>query len=165
MIVTGVMMIVLRVRMFVMMVVVMVIGTSHQQQRAHDVDQEAQHRNQRGIAEIDAHRVDQSGDGFARDTERENAEDQRRCEAGQVADLSGAEAEFGIIAMFFGIAIGGRRKAESTGMGRHVEAIGEKGHRAGDVTGNDFGDHHHGRKADYPERSLGVSIMAAPRKT
>src|SRR3546814_10734352 len=58
------MMIALSVRMFVMMVVVvmMMIGTSHQQQRAHDVDQEAQYRNQRGIAEIDAHRVDQSGD-------------------------------------------------------------------------------------------------------
>src|SRR3546814_1923600 len=100
------MMIALSVRMFVMMVVVvmMMIGTSHQQQRAHDVDQEAQYRNQRGIAEIDAHRVDQSGDGFARDTERENAEDQRRCEAGQVANLAGAETEFGIIAVFFGIA-------------------------------------------------------------
>src|SRR3546814_3010680 len=48
------MMIALSVRMFVMMVVVvmMMIGTSHQQQRAHDVDQEAQYRNQRGIAEI-----------------------------------------------------------------------------------------------------------------
>ena len=156
------MMIVLGVRMFAMMMVV--IGTSHQQQRAHDVDQEAQYRNQRGIAEIDAHRVDQSGDGFARDTERENAEDQRRCEAGQVANLAGAETEFGIIAVFFGIAIGGRRKAESTGMGRHVEAIGEKGHRAGDVTGNDFGDHHHGRKTDYPERSLGVSIMGCAQE-
>src|SRR3546814_19973303 len=58
------MMIALSVRMFVMMVVVvmMMIGTSHQQQRAHDVDQVAQYRNQRGIAEIDAPRVAQSAD-------------------------------------------------------------------------------------------------------
>src|SRR3546814_18609170 len=71
------MMIALSVRMFVMMVVVvmMMIGTSHQQQRAHDVDQEAQYRNQRGIAEIDAHRVGQSGDGFGRDTDRAKDED------------------------------------------------------------------------------------------
>src|SRR3546814_10462910 len=71
---TGVQTCALPILMMVV-VVMMMIGTSHQQQRAHDVDQEAQYRNQRGIAEIDAHRVDQSGDGFARDTERENAED------------------------------------------------------------------------------------------
>src|SRR3546814_7296001 len=52
--VAVVIMIVLGVRMRVMLV--MMIGAAHEQQRAHDVDEEAQDRNQRGIAEIDAHR-------------------------------------------------------------------------------------------------------------
>src|SRR3546814_17299149 len=62
---------------------------AHQEQRAGDIDSEAQHRNQRGAREIDAHGIEEAEEGFVRAPAREAAEDQRRGEAGQIADLAG----------------------------------------------------------------------------
>src|SRR3546814_2993125 len=78
------------------------------------IDREAQPRNQRGAREIDAHGIEEAEEGFDRDPDREDAEDQRRGEAGQIADLAGAEAVTRIVAMLFGIAIGERRSEEHT---------------------------------------------------
>src|SRR3546814_8640128 len=84
---------------------------------------EAQHRNQRGAREIDAHGIEEAEEGFDRDPDREDAEDQRRGEAGQIADLAGAEAVTRIVAMLFGIAIGERGQAERAGLGERQSVV------------------------------------------
>src|SRR3546814_2515687 len=104
--------VVVSVVMVMSVVVAVVMVPAHQQQRADDIDQKPEHRDERRAREIDAHRIDQPQEGFDRDADREDAEDQRRGEAGQIADLAGAEAVARIVAMLFGIAIGKRGKTE-----------------------------------------------------
>ena len=91
----------------VMSVPVMVMP-AHQEQRARDIAQKAVHRVELRAREIDAHRIDQAQEGFDRDADCENAEDQRRGKTREVADLAGAEAVARIVAMLLGIAIGER---------------------------------------------------------
>src|SRR3546814_4419531 len=81
-VVAGMMMGVIMVMPMIIAMPVMVMP-AHQEQRAGDIDREAQHRNQRGAREIDAHGIEEAEEGFDRDPDREDAEDQRRGEAGR----------------------------------------------------------------------------------
>src|SRR3546814_4191775 len=71
-VVAGMMMGVIMVMPMIIAMPVMVMP-AHQEQRAGDIDREAQHRNQRGAREIDAHGIEEAEEGFARDPDREDA--------------------------------------------------------------------------------------------
>src|SRR3546814_14886286 len=91
-VVAGMMMGVIMVMPMIIAMPVMVMP-AHQEQRAGDIDREAQHRNQRGAREIDAHGIEEAEEGFDRDPEREDAEAQRRGEAGQIRSAERREVK------------------------------------------------------------------------
>src|SRR3546814_14179166 len=58
--------VVVSVVMVMSVVVAVVMVPAHQQQRADDIDQKPEHRDERRAREIDAHRIDQPPEGFDR---------------------------------------------------------------------------------------------------
>ena len=54
---------------------------------------------------------------------------------------------------------GGHRKG--AGMGRHVDAVGEQGHRSEQGAGDDLADHHQGGQRDDPAGSPLMGVVAA----
>jgi len=65
-----------------------------------------------------------------------------------VAELARTKGEAFVVGVTSGIKISERRDRQRSGMGRHVETIGEKGHRAERRPRDDFADHHHGGQGD-----------------
>ena len=144
------------VTMIMAMVMTMVMT---QQQRADQVDGQADHRDQRCFPELHQHRLEEAQDGFDQDEQRGHAEQQGGREARQVAHLARAEGEAGIAGMALGIAVGRRRHRQRAGMGRHVEPIGQQGHRPGDPAESDL-DHHGHRGQPYdPQRPPRILVM------
>lgn len=56
-------------------------------------------------------------------------------------------------------AVGPARDNQRTGMGDHVKAISEQGHRAGQVTGGNFAKHHDEDQRHHPQGAAGAFIM------
>ena len=91
----GTMMVVILMVMvaMTMTMMAMVMTAARQQQGARQIDPQAEDGDQGGLSEGDGAGVEQPGDGLAGDAQRHDAEDQRRGETGQIADLAGPETE------------------------------------------------------------------------
>ncbi|MNN60831.1 hypothetical protein D3C81_1760370 [compost metagenome] len=107
-----------------MMVMVMAV-TVAKQKRAHDVDDQADNRNERRRAELNLSRLQEPHDRLYSDRQGHHAENERRCEPAQVPDLSGTKAVTLARGVALCVAVSRRRDTQCTGMGRHVEAIGK----------------------------------------
>ena len=135
------------------MMMMMMMTAPGQQHGADQIDPQTENGDEGRLAEGDRARVEQAGDGLTGDPERDDAQHQRRGEAGQVAHLPGPEAEAPVRRVALGIGVGSGRDRQGAGVGGHVEAVGQQGHRAIDHAGDDLADHHDGGQADDPKRS------------
>jgi hypothetical protein len=103
-------------------------------------------------------------DRFDRDAECEQRQHQRAREPGEIADLAGAEGKARVRSVPPREAIGERGGAERARVGRHVHAVGEQRHRAGEQTRDDLDHHHSGGKRDHPPRTALVHVMRRAEK-
>lgn len=141
-----------------------VMMATAEQDRADDIHDESQHRHDRGLVERDRARVQQPLDRFKGYPDRDDAKDQRRGEAGEIADLARPEAVAPVARMAPGKGVGRRRHGQRSGMGRHVETVREQRHRVVDRTGDDLADHHDGRQRDDPQGPPRIGIVAVAEK-
>ena len=110
--------------------VVRVAAAAAEQERADDIDDQSQHGDRDRLVEADRYRRDEARDRFVTDQHRNHQKYDGAGEAGEVAELAGAEGEARILGVAPRIAIGQRGEQERAGMGRHVQAVGDERDRA-----------------------------------
>ncbi|MNI24208.1 hypothetical protein D3C73_778200 [compost metagenome] len=147
-----------------MVMAVMMTGATGQQQRADDVDDKAEHGYPDGGAELHLGRLEQAHHRLDANAQRDQAKNQRRGEATQVADLAGAKAVGAVIRMLACESVRGSGNAQRSGVGSHVKTIGQQRHGTGQVTRGYFTDHHHHGQDHHPERAFGVVVVAGAEK-
>ena len=107
-------------------------------------------------------RREETADGFVADQQRDHCQDDGAGEAGEVAELAGAEGEAWIIGVPAGIGVGERREQERAGMGAHVQAVGDERDRAEQQAADDLGDHHRPAEPDHrPRLALALLVSLA----
>jgi hypothetical protein len=81
-------------------------------------------------------------------------------EAGEIAELAGAEAKTLVVGMPTRVAIGQRGQEQRTRMRRHVQPVGDECDRAEQQAANDL-RHHHGRaKRNHNPGAALVALVA-----
>ena len=88
----------------------------------------------------------------------------RAGEGGEVAKLACPERKARSVGVMACVAIGESGDRECGGMGRHMPAVGKKGHRAEHYATNDLLDHHGARHADNQPAAPFVSGVANREK-
>ena len=102
--------------------------------------------------------------GFDADAKRDDGKNKGAGETGQLTNLAGSEGETSIARMAPGIAVGEGGDTERTGMGRHVEAVGKQRHRACEIAGGDFANHHGESQDDDDARAPGIVVMCRAKE-
>ena len=114
----------------IMRVTVAVMMAAGQQPGARDIDQEAEDRNRDRFVEADGNGIEQARNGFVADQQGDHRQDDGAAVSREIAELAGAEREIAIVRIFAGVGVSQRRQQQRTGMGRHVQAVGDQGQRA-----------------------------------
>ena len=127
----------------------MMMLAAAQQPGAGDIHREAEAGDRDRLGEVDRHRREQAGDGLVADQQRDHRQDDRAGEAGEIAELAGAEGEARIVRRAARIGIGERREQQRAGMRAHVQAVGDEGDRAEQQAADDLGDHHGAAEPDH----------------
>ena len=110
--------------MVVVMPVIMVVPVA-QQQRTHDVHQQANYRDTNRDAELHFIRLEQTDDRLSTHCQGNESQDQRRSKPTQIADLARTKTEPRVGGVSLGIRVCSGRDAERTSVCGHVEAVGE----------------------------------------
>ena len=95
------------------------------------------------------HRMDEAADSFISDEQCDHCQNDRRGEAGEVAELASAESKPAIAHVPARIAISQRRQEQGAGMGRHVQAIGDQRDGPEKNPTHHFQRHHDAAEPDY----------------
>ncbi len=148
----------------VAMIVMMVVMVAAQKHGAQQIDQKAQNGNGRCFEECDGTRIDEAKDRLGGNAERHDAQDKRRGEAGEIADLAGAKAEPPLAGVASSQKVGDGCDRQRAGVGGHVEAIGQQSHRVEQQAGQDLADHHGQRQKHDPEHATGVAIVVVSQE-
>ena len=131
-----------------------------QQPGAGDVHGKAQAGDRDRLGEVDRHRREQAADRLIADQQRDHRQDDRAGEAGEVAELAGAEGEARIVGVPARVAVGQRRQQQGAGMGAHVQPVGDQGDRAEQQAADDLGDHHGAAEPDHRPGAALALLMA-----
>ncbi len=140
--------------------VIVAAAAAAEQERAHDIDDQSKRGDRDRLVEADRHRRNEARDRLVTDQERNHQKHDGAGEAGEVAELAGAEGEARVVGVAPRIAVGQRREQERAGMGRHVQAVGHERDRAEQQAADDFGHHHDGAKHDHRPGSALVLVVA-----
>ena len=150
--------------MAVVMAVMMVIMAVAQQPRAGEVDAEAEGGDRDGLAIDDRHRREQPQHALIGDLDRDQAQDDRAGEGGEVAELARAEGEMRIPQVPARETVGESSNAKRGRMRAHVPAVGKQRHRAEQRAGDDLADHHDQRQDDHePGAPLVLVVLLAQK--
>jgi hypothetical protein len=140
--------------------VAVIMTAAAEQEHAGDIDDQSEHGDRDRLVEADRHRCKQARDRLVTDEDRDHRQHDGAGEAGEVAELAGAEGEARVVGMAPRIAVGERREQERAGMGRHVQAVGDQRDRAEQQAADDLGDHHDGAQHDHRPGAALVLVMA-----
>src|SRR5262249_3666812 len=141
--------------------VIMIVAVT-EQPRAEEVDGEPEAGHRYRLAIDDRNRRDQPQHALIGDLDRDDSEDQRTGEGGEIAELAGAEGEADIAGMAPREHVGGAGNSECCRVGAHVPAVGEQRHRAEDRARRDLGDHHDdGERYHEPGAALVARMLLA----
>jgi hypothetical protein len=146
------------VRMTLPVVMIMVIA---QKQRAKQVDAEPDDGNQDGLIEANRYRTKQTFHAFITDEQRDHRERYRTRESREVAQLSGAKGQAGIVGVSPRIRIRQGRDKKRARMRGHVQSVGNERHRTEPISADNLGNHH--RCANGNDRP-GLSLVALMRR-
>ncbi|GAA0006590.1 hypothetical protein BRDID11002_65960 [Bradyrhizobium diazoefficiens] len=160
--VVMVMIVVFIMRMAVVMAVMVMIVAAAQQPRAGEVDAKTERRHRDRLAIDDRHRREEPQHALIGDLDRDQPEDDRAGEGGEIAELAGAEGEMRIAQVPAREAVGERGNAERGCVRAHVPAVGEQRHRAEQRAGDDLADHHDQRQDHHePGAPLVLVVLLA----
>ena len=125
-------------------------------QRADDVDHQPEDGDHDRFLVLDRLRRDDPLDRADHHHHGHAKQEDGAGEAAQHLDLPGAEREARVLGVAPGRGVGHRRKADRHGMGAHVPAVRQQGHRVVPPAGGDL-DHHHGGgdPHHHPRAALG----------
>ena len=136
-------------------VVMLAVMAVAQQKGADEIDGEAKYGDQERFAIGNRDRMHQPLRAFKRNLDRDDRQNDGAGKGGKVAELSGAEGEFGVAGLASREQIGQRGDAERRGMGRHVPAVGQQRHRSEQRSRHDLADHHdRGQRHHEPGAAL-----------
>ncbi len=115
-----------------------------QQCGASEIDHEAEHGDGQRLTESDRHRREQPQHAFIADQQRDHRQNKRAGEAGEFAELAGAERKARIVRVCAGKAIGERGNGQRRGVGGHVPAVRHQRHGAEQRAADNLRHHHRG---------------------
>ena len=150
--------------MLMLMPVLMRMLALVQQPGAGEIDDQAEHGDGNRLVEADRDRRGQAHNGFIADQQRDDGQDDGAGITRQLSQLAGAEGVARIMGVAAGKPVGQRRNCQRSGMGRHVEAIGQQCHRAIDRAGNDLADHHRRGQGDDDPGAARIAVMVFAKK-
>jgi len=135
-----------------------------QQPGARHIDGKTEDRHRDRLVEGDRHRVQQTADAFPADQQRDQRQDDRRGEGGEVAELAGAEDEARVLGVAARIAVGDSREQQRPGMGGHVQPVGHERERPEDAAADDLQQHHRPAQPYHPPGTPLVAGMASAQE-
>src|SRR6202047_5062069 len=98
------------------------------------------------------------------DNQGDDRKDEGARKSGEIAELSRAEHEAGIIRVPPRIGISHGRDQERQGVGSHMKAMGDHGERPKQGAAGDFRDHHESRERNRGPSPALVRSMAGAKK-
>jgi hypothetical protein len=131
-----------------------------EQEHAHDIDDQSEHRDRDRLVEVDRDRSNEAGHGFVADEERDHRENDSAGKSGQVPELAGAEAETIIVGVPACVTIGKSGEQQRARMRRHVQAVGNQRDRAKQPAADDLSDHHDAAQRNHEPSAAFVRVVA-----
>ena len=129
---------------------------------AGDIDGEAEDRDRDRLGEADRHRRDQPACRLVADQERDHRQNDGAREAGEIAELAGAEGETRVVRVAAREGVGERRQQQGPRVRAHVQAVGDERDRAEQPAADDLERHHCGAKPDHgPGSALALLVPFA----
>ncbi len=141
---------------------VSVIMSAAEKPRAGGVDGQTQHGGRQRLGERDRHRIQKTRDRLVGDEKSDERQYDGAGEAREIAELAGAEGEATVLRVMAGEGIGQRCEKKGTGVGAHVEPVGDERDRTEEETAHDL-DHHHraAKRDDRPSLPFGLLVPLA----
>ncbi len=143
-------------------VAMIVMTAAAQQPGAGNVDGKAKAGDGDSLGEMDGHGRIEARDGFIADQHGDHGQDDGAGEAGEIAELAGAEGEARVGGMPARIGVGKCGKQQRAGMRAHMQPVGDERDRTEQEAADDLG-HHHGRaEPDHrPGLALALAVLLA----
>lgn len=130
----------------VAMMVVMII---FQHERAEEVHEQSNDRNDDGFAEVNRLWRQQAMYGVGGDKDGNDGQDHRTGEGAQDPDFAGAEGEARVFGVATAVGIGQSGEDKRGDVGSHVPAISHQGHGMEKISGHNFHQHHSAGQSDH----------------
>jgi hypothetical protein len=161
-VIVMIMVVVVVLMIVVMPMIVMMVAAAAEQPDAGHVHGETETGDGNRRAKMDRHRVEEAHDGLVADQQRDHGQHDGAAEAGEIAELAGAEGEAGVMGVAAGEAISEGGQQQCTGMGAHMQPVGDQGDGPEQEAADDFCQHHAGAEGDHPPgTALGLIMVLA----
>jgi hypothetical protein len=135
-----------------------------QQPCAREIDQQPGDGDTDCLGKADLHRMGKAQHALPGHQQRDQRKDDGAREAGQIAELAGAEGEARIARLAAGIEVGDCRYQHGARMRRHVPAVGDERHGAVVGPRRDFRHHHRGCQRDHQPYPTRIAIVIGPEE-
>src|SRR6516165_9828204 len=127
---TLMVLIVAAMRMMMTVFVSMLVIAAAEEDGAHDIHDKAERGNRDCLVKVNPYRPDEAGGRLVADEQRDHGEHDGAGEAGEIAELAGAETEAVVVDVAARVAVGQRREEKRAGMRRHMQSVGDERDRA-----------------------------------